>query len=42
MLKRGAENSKKAEARLLQERRKSAKGRREKEVTLEANPNKTI
>ena len=27
---------------MLQQRRKSAKGRRDKEVTLEANPKKTI
>ena len=42
MLKRGAENSKEVGARLLQQSRKSAKGRRDNEVTLEANPNKTI
>ena len=42
MLKKGAETSKEAEARLLQQRRKSTKGRRDKEVTLEENPNKTI
>ena len=41
MLKRGAEKSKEAEARLLLQRRESAKGRRDKEVTLEINPNKT-
>ena len=42
MLKRGADNSKEAEARLLLERRGSAKGRRDKEVALKMNPNKTI
>ena len=40
-MKRGAENNKKVEARLLQQRRKSAKDRRDKEVTLEINPKKT-
>ena len=40
-MKRGAENNKEVEARLLLQRRESGKGRREKEVTLENNPNKT-
>ena len=41
-MKRGAENSKEEEARLLLQKRESTKDRRDMEVTLEINPKKTI
>ena len=41
-MKRGAENSKETEARLLLKGRGSGKSRRGKEVALEMNPKKTI
>ena len=41
-MKRGAESSKEAEARLLLKRRRLAKNGRDKEAALEMNPNKTI
>ena len=41
-MKRGAENSKEAKARLLLKRGRSAKQGRDKEVALEMNPKKTI
>ena len=41
MLKRGAENNKEAEARLLLKGRRLVKHRRDNEAALEMNPNKT-
>ena len=40
-MERGVENKKEAEVRLLQQKGKSTKGRRDKEVALEVNPNNT-